>query len=61
MINYRDMTFCENWEDCKDGQTCFRSLTPEVLKAADKWWGKGKDEAPIAIFYGPPDCHTKVE
>lgn len=46
MLCYRDTTYCAS-RDCKN--ECGRQLTPEIVKEADEWWGKGKHEAPIAI------------
>lgn len=41
MLCYRDTTFCVS-ENCK----CGRKLTPEIIAAAERWWGK--PGAPIA-------------
>lgn len=46
MICYRDMTFCVS-PGCEN--KCGRKLTEEIQEEADKWWGKGKGEAPIAV------------
>jgi hypothetical protein len=43
VLCYRDMTFCIN-PNCTCGAG--RKLTPEIERAAEKWWG-GKG-APIA-------------
>lgn len=59
MMSYMDMTFCTYYETCSKAKTCFRPLTPEVRKQADKWWGAGKDGAPIAIFSEKPSCHKE--
>jgi hypothetical protein len=48
MMCYLDKTFCAS-PHCEN--KCGRKLTPEILKAADKWWGKGEGEAPIAMSY----------
>lgn len=56
MICYRDMTFCEHYETCKNAKWCSRPLTPEVKEQAKKWWGD--DDAPIARFVNKPECHT---
>ena len=55
MICYKDMTFCPFFKDC-GVEGCDRCLTDEVREMADKWWGKGKDEAPISQFVSKPDC-----
>lgn len=57
MFSYRDMTFCEVYDDCKKGKTCHRALTPKVEKAADEWWGK--EGAPISVFGPNPNCMEK--
>ena len=59
MICYKDMTFCALWQDCEVGHMCERALTPEVLEAADKWWGsKG---APIVVMLDAPPCFVGKE
>lgn len=58
MISFRDMTFCDFYMECKKGDVCPRSLTPEVREAAAKWWGK--DEAPIARFASNPSCFEDI-
>lgn len=57
MMCYKDMTFCTR-KDCKNFGPCSRSLTEEVLDNADKWWGEGHREAPIARFVPEhePEC-----
>ena len=51
---FADKTFC-TFLDCKN-TICDRRLTLEVQKAADKWWGKEKDSAPICMFMAKPKC-----
>lgn len=53
MIGFRDMTFCPFHETCHN--PCYRALTDEVKKSAERWWG-GPD-APIARFVEKPNCH----
>lgn len=36
MICYKDMTFCQFYENCKNGEKCFRALKDEVKKDAEK-------------------------
>jgi len=61
MICYKDMTFCTQ-STCKHFYTgCGRALTNEVRAAADQWWGKGKDSAPIAQWTDVPDCYEEGE
>lgn len=43
MISFRDQGFCT--APCKTS-TCHRNVTPEVLQAAERWWGG--PGAPIA-------------
>jgi len=52
MIHYKDMTFCPYYLLCQT--PCELSLTPEVIKAAEKWWGE--PGAPINQFAQQPDC-----
>lgn len=54
MLCYRDMTFCKE-STCKLFGDCPRSLTPEVLAAADRWWGK--PGAPISTYTETPPCY----
>lgn len=63
MVCFRDMTFCEYWQDCAKASACARPLTPEVRAAARKWWGSLNsitDGAPISVFVERPDCHVPV-
>jgi hypothetical protein len=57
MMCFRDMTFCEFFEDCANAKDCHRPLTQEVKDAAARWW-KSKD-APIATFVSKPECHEE--
>lgn len=59
MICYRDKWFCTFYNDCASAKNCDRPLTPEVKRAADKWWGKEEGEAPISILTDKPECHVK--
>jgi len=54
MICYRDMTFCPFHNDCLSGKDCPRSLTEEVRRGAEAWWGK--DDAPICVYADKPWC-----
>ena len=54
MICYKDRTFCPFYKDCAKQNECGIALTPKVLEAANKWWGK--PDAPIAMFASKPDC-----
>ena len=59
MICYKDKTFCPFYQNCKEGKTCDRALTPEVIDQAVKWWrGKG---APIAQYAEKPKCWKSSE
>ncbi len=61
MICYRDMTFCQT-KNCQHfGDDCHRSLTDEVMKKADKWWGKMEGNPPICMFREKPDCFEVKE
>jgi hypothetical protein len=54
MICYRDRTFCQYYETCKNGKECDRSLTTKVIDDAEQWWGS--KDAPICVFGEKPDC-----
>ena len=59
MISYKDMTFCKEWA-CKNfGNGCWRSLTEEVLREAEEWWGDSGWEPPIAVFGERPECYEE--
>ncbi len=60
MITYRDMTFCNFNINCLLAKDCPRALTKKVQEDADKWWGKGKNKAPIAQFTSKPKCHEII-
>lgn len=60
MMCYRDMTFCTAYKMCEHGNTCPRSLTPQVREDADRWWGKGADKAPISVFGDRPSCFEEI-
>ncbi len=57
MICYRDMTFCNFYQICKNGYNCERALTGKIQDDAKKWWGK--DGAPIAVYSEYPDCFVR--
>lgn len=56
MIGYRDMTFCTQSECARFGKDCHRSLTDEVKRQAEQWWGG--PGAPIYTFAPSekPEC-----
>lgn len=58
MMCYRDRTYCSFYKECAEGSKCGRALTPEVVKAADEWWGK-PNCAPICEFVDEPECMVK--
>lgn len=35
MMCYRDRTFCQFYDDCKDGNRCVRALTPTIRERAE--------------------------
>ena len=55
MICYRDMTFCEYWESCKNGKDCYRKLTDLDKKRAKEL------NLPISCFMQKPDCYERME
>ena len=57
MICYRDKTFCS--ASCAN-RDCTIRLTPEVYKAAKKWWGKASGDAPIAFTDYSKTCPAFV-
>jgi len=57
MISYKDMTFCNYYPLCKNGNSCERALTPQIKKDAEKWWGN--EDAPICQFAELPDCFIR--
>lgn len=68
MIGYRDMTFCREFLCARFGagaDKCPRSLTGEVQRKAELWWGRGNRRkgkgAPIAVFAEQPDCYQEQE
>lgn len=58
MIGYKDMTFCP-FDDCKNFGPCDRSLTEQVRRDAENWWGS--KSAPIYQWSERPDCFEKDE
>jgi hypothetical protein len=62
MICYKDMTFCDYYKDCQDGDTCFRALTPEIRKRGKEWSETfGAEEELICRFDEEPSCFIKKE
>ena len=53
MLCYKDMTFCYFYTSCKDGASCHRALTPEVVCEAEKL------DIAISQFAGTPECWNK--
>ena len=53
MMCYKDMTFCPFHEECAE-KPCPRALTEEVIKDAEKWWGK--ENPPICMYAKKPEC-----
>ena len=35
MIGYKDMTFCPFFKDCKEGKTCPRAMTEQIVSDAN--------------------------
>ena len=59
MYGYNDMTYCTFWKECKNGNGCFRALTPKVQEDAVKLW-EGHD-VPIDTFLDKPECFEQIE
>jgi len=59
MIHYKDRTYCPFYMTCIEGRDCSGALTAEVKAKADKWWGKGKDQAPICAYIEEPECYVE--
>ena len=57
MLCYMDMTFCQFYKDCLEGETCPRALTSEVERAAERWWQA--PGPPICMFAAKPKCWVK--
>ena len=55
MLCYRDMTFCQYWKICVDGDTCFRALKQQVVLNA-RLAG-----LPICQFARKPDCYKEAD
>ena len=57
MLCYMDMTFCTYYKNCAHhlGGACHRGLTPEVMRAAERWWKS--PEAPICQYAQKPNCY----
>lgn len=53
MICYKDKTFCPHYLICKNGDTCNRALTPEIIQQAEK------SGLPIARYTDFPDCFIR--
>lgn len=60
MLCYRDMTFCNFYKDCKEGNTCNKALTDKVKLEAEQWW-RSFSPPPIATYIDKPDCFIKGE
>jgi len=59
MIGFRDKTFCTRSDCARFGKDCDRSLTDEVKKQAEYWWGG--PGAPVCTFHPneTPDCFVE--
>lgn len=66
MICYKDMTFCDFWKDCKNGETCNRALTDDVREKAKEWTqdifkdSKNDPVSLICIFTDKPKCFLDI-
>lgn len=49
-MTYKDMTFCKFYKECKNGDSCRRALTDEVVRKADEL------ELMISRFVNKPKC-----
>lgn len=60
MLCYKDRTWCGQTDCANWGKDCDRSLTEEVMEAAQEWWNKDNDPklgmAPICMFADKPHC-----
>lgn len=54
---FRDMTFCTYEKCARFGMDCWRSYTPDVHKAAERWWGK--PNPPVCFFAETPPCYEE--
>jgi len=53
MICYKDMAFCSYYEECKDGDSCERSLTEELIRDVNEF-------CPLLCrFTKKPSCFKK--
>lgn len=62
MLCYRDRRFCISGT-CIKWSSCSIAFTPEVQKAAEKWWKtfeRPEEEVPIDIIQGQPSCYQGV-
>ena len=50
MICYKDRTFCRFYEECKDGSTCSRALTTDIIKNAEE------SKLPVSQYAEKPEC-----
>ena len=50
MLCYKDITYCEYHKKCKKGAKCYRALTQNVKKGAER------TGMLIAIFAEKPEC-----
>ena len=56
MMCYRDRTYCQFFDTCKDGEMCARALTERVRRDAEAF------NLPLCTFIAPPkDCYTPKE
>ena len=55
MLCYKDRTFCPYWKRCKNGDSCERALTDEVIENAKRIC------LAIAQYGDKPDCFSDKE
>jgi hypothetical protein len=53
-VNYKDMTFCDYFDECKKGKKCNRACTAEVKAVARE------KEQLLSLFYDKPACFRKI-
>ncbi len=59
MLCYKDRTWCV-FDDCNQfGADCQRSLTEDVVEAAQEWWGG--EGFPVVIFASKPICFVEKD
>lgn len=54
MICYQDRTWCPYWDECEDGLTCHRAMTPNVISRAEMFG------LPVSRYGSKPDCFIKL-